>query len=115
MSGDISTDADHQPDWKCIVDRCCLTINAICEDYSFTRDTFVKWLDGRQKPRNQNREKIVEVITKLRDMPRIERQPAFGYATKKQIKKINSLGIGPERNKIIAAVEFQTKLDGKIR
>ena len=113
MTGHL--DPDSQVDWENIVDECALSINAICEDFKFYRQSFVKWLSCDRMPREKNRVRVIAAMHKIRDEKKIPWHPSFGYATTEQIEKLNRIGLCPERDYILKQIEKQNKTQGKRR
>ena len=116
MEGDKAVPDPERPGWWLdIVRDCALSQKAICDENKFNQKTFRKWIKGDQMPREKNRERIVAVMRTLIEQKKLVRHPSFGYATEEQIKKLNELGLGPDRDRILAQIEKQNKLQGKLR
>lgn len=46
---------------------------------------------------------------KVADKPRIPFHPAYGYATEEQIRQLENMGLGPQRDYLLKQIEEQTK------
>lgn len=44
----------------------------------------------------------------------LDKHPSYGYANPEQIKQLEVLGMGPDRDKILKDIEDQNKNKGKI-
>jgi hypothetical protein len=44
---------------------------------------------------------------------RIPKHPSFGYAYPEQIKRLNTLGFGPDRDALLKRIEIQQERKGK--
>lgn len=113
MLGILHPEKPH--DWQQIVEDCALSVNAICEDFEFKRQTFIKWIWGDQVPRKQNRERLIDAMRKLTETKKLPWHPSYGYATPEQIEKLNIMGLGPDRDRVLKQIELQNKQQGKIR
>ena len=108
-------DVTDQSVWAAIVHNSCFTIKGVCDEYGLSARSFRPWLHGIVKPRKTNHEKVSEVMKKLITQPKLIKHPSYGYATEDQIKKLNEIGLGPDRDVILKKIAEQTKLAGKVK
>lgn len=54
-------------------------------------------------------------MSDLRTKPRMEKHPSYGWAFPHQIERLQQIGIGPERDRIMGDIAKQNKLAGKLK
>lgn len=81
--------------------------------------TIRRWLsDGNDsQPAKCNREKVLNFMVDLQHPKnkRMVKHPSYGYAHQYQIDRLKEIGIGPERDIIMKAIEKQNKSKGKVK
>lgn len=64
-------------------------------------------------PRKKNKAMMEGAMFTAAQKPKLKLHPSYGYATEQQIKRLSEIGIGPEHEQILKAIEQQTKNRGK--
>lgn len=106
----------HQADWRDIFEYSIYRYTSICKKYGITIRSFTAWIHCDRKPQKKNQLIMVKVMNDLkRGEKRMQKHPSYGYATEDQIKRLDEIGIGPERDTILKAIEKQTKQLGKMK
>jgi len=107
---------NNQMDWDAIVYGSVFSINHICRKVGVVRPTFMRWIEQKDPstPNKKNFERTVIAMEEALKNPRLPKHPSFGYATEDQIKRLKTLGIGPERDKLLSQIDKQNKAKGKL-
>ncbi len=110
--GDEGLNPRRQSDWRKIVEESNQRPCDIIAQQNWKEGTFYSWLRCENTPRNK--EKVVEVMTKLGQTKKLPYHPSYGYATPEQIEELQKLGMGPDRDYLLAKIAKQNKNNSKI-
>lgn len=100
--------------WIKVLDESAYTIKAFAAIYGLPRRQVSQWLAGKATPCKKNADKLDLAMKDLLNKPRLTRHPSYGYATEEQIKRLELLGIGPEREQLLKQIAKQTETRGKV-
>lgn len=109
----ITVDPEDQKTWADIVNASIFTIAAVARKYDVNENQLRRYLKGRAKPQHQTMEGMVTIMKDLIQRPRQAKNPARGYATEAEWEQLQKLGVGPERDRIMAAINKRSKAKGK--
>lgn len=92
------------------------SMEALCRDFDIPPKRLSGWLINGVEPRKENAPTLEKIMKRIgRDTKKIPYHPSFGYATPPQIEKLNSLGLGPERDYLLAQIQKQNESGGKTK
>lgn len=106
-------DPEDQTTWADIVDASIFTIAGVARKYDVNENQLRRYLKGRAKPQRQTMERMVKIMKDLTQRPRQAKHPVRGYATEAEWEQLQKCGIGPERDRIMAAINKRSKAKGK--
>lgn len=116
---------DNQDQWAEIFEQSDYTPEGASAQFGIPWATIKSWLyckTDQQRgplplvtPSKKYRERAIEMMKNMNQTKRMEKHPSYGYATPEQIKQLETLGIGPQRDHILAQIEKQNKQQGKRR
>ena len=112
MTTDV-LDERNQDHWEEIVEGSSYGPVSAAKLCGITCQTFRNWLSKKQKPQKSRRERIEKVMSQLKNSPRLQKHPSYGWAYPEQIEELNRIGIGPRRDQILKDIAAQTKRRGK--
>ena len=101
-----------QSDWLGIVARSAYTVTTICLIYGINRTSFLSYLNGT-KPKEKNMKKMDIIMKDLVNKPSVQKHPSRGYATEEEWSRLSQIGVGPERDRIMAQIKKRTDKRGK--
>lgn len=109
-------EAEDQYHWDDIFDDSIYMDKTICEKFKITTRSFNAWIRCDRTPQPKNKIIMVKVMNHLKNgEKRMPKHPSYGYATEAQIKRLDKIGIGPERDFILKEIDLQTKQLGKMK
>lgn len=91
------------------------SFTSIADDYGVNARSLAAWVKGAREPREINRIKLEEIMDDIKGKKKMERHPSFGWAYPEQIKRLNEIGICPERARILEKIAEQTRKKGKVK
>ena len=94
-----------------LYEECEYTIASLSLMNGVNRGTIRNWIEGGN-PAKRMQETYRKVKEQM-ESSKIKKHPSYGYATEQQIARLNEIGIGHERDQIMAAIAKQTKNRGK--
>lgn len=100
--------------WSETIYESNLTTSGVERAFGFAAGQMRRWILGTVNPRAKTKQRIEEVMVKLKNTKRIPWHPSFGYATPEQIERLTHSIPQYEREMILKQIEKQTKLGGKI-
>lgn len=110
------TEGINQEDWETIYEHSIYRDTTICEKFGIIIRSFTAWIRCDRTPQPKNKLIMVKVMKHLKSgEKRMPKHPSYGYATEEQIKRLDKIGIGPERNTTLKAIEQQHKSLGKMK
>lgn len=99
-----------------IYNNSAYTITGLSMEIGCSEDILRGWIYHDRTPRKKNKELFEKVMDILRKSPApIKYHPSYGYATEEQIKRLEQIGLGIERDSILRQIEMQTKNKGKFK
>lgn len=104
----------HQ-NWQAAIDDSAYTVGGFVKVSGIPYSTMRGWLLGETTPRQKNLEKMEEAMKKVYGDKKIPWHPSYGYATSPQIEKLNNLGLGPDRDYLMAQIAKQNASGGKTK
>lgn len=109
-------DFNEQKFWALIIEESAYTVDGFASVYGFKVPTLRTWIREKKprKPNKENHEKMVEAISKDFNTFPAPFHPSYGCATTEQINELESVGVGKRQAEILAEIQQQTKLKGKI-
>lgn len=112
-SNETVLDPSNQDDWAAIIDQSVYETETLMRVHKMP--SLPKYLRAKcpVTPQPKNYERIVKIMTQLMDMPRPKKHPSFGYATPEEIKRLDQMGISPERDALLKRIEARTEAKGK--
>lgn len=102
-----------QEKWQEIVNESAYTITAITKEFDINPSSLTNWVYCKVEPRQKSREKMEEILKNIAGQKRIPRHPSYGYATEEQIKKLERIGLGPDRDFLLKQIQKQNETCGK--
>ena len=97
------------------IEESAYTLGYYAECIDASPRSLVNWLSGKSKPSKKNAVKLEKITMFIKDDKKIPYHPAYGYATPEQIEKLNSMGMGPDRDHLLKQIAFQQANKGKIK
>lgn len=73
-----------------------------------------KYINGEAQPSKKTVAKLEEYMKKILTDSKIPYHPAYGYATREQIAELQSMGMGPNRDRLMAQISQQNDNRGKV-
>lgn len=104
-----------QTSWNNDIENSAYTIGGFIKEFEIPYSTLRSWLRGESTPRQKNLEKMEKAMKKVYSVQKIQRHPSYGYATPEQIEKLSSMGMGPDRDALMAKIQEQNTHQGKTR
>ena len=101
--------------WQKAIDESAYTVTGFIKESKIPYSTLRSWLRGESTPRQKNLEKMENAMKKVYDEKKIPWHPSYGYATPPQVEKLQSLGLGPERDYLLAQIQKQNESGGKTK
>lgn len=96
-----------------IVDNCPYTLNSLSVMYGVSRQRISAWCNGA-KPQKKYQSIMEKIMNELQDKKKPVKHPSYGWATEDQINRLKEIGVGDERDRILAQIAKQTKARGKV-
>lgn len=104
-----------QKEWQQALDESPYTLTAFIDEFGFNYSSSRAWLDCRHTPREKNINRMEIALSKIQLEKKIPFHKSFGYATEEQVQKLNSLGLGPDRDLLLKQIARQTETKGKTK
>jgi len=108
-------DPANQSHWPEIIDSSRYTTDAVSQKLNVTKQTLSAWLNKKAPRKPRREQEVVSAMAELLNKPRLEKHPSYGWARPDQIQRLNEIGIGPERDRIMKAIDKQNKAKGKVK
>lgn len=108
-------DPKNQLHWWQIIDECAYKIEHICQSNEINVSTFRGWLryENASKPSLKYSKKVLDIMDRMKKEKAMKKHPSFGYATEDEIKQLNAMGIGPDRDLLLKRIAGRNKKKGK--
>ena len=113
VSMEITDSAEDQKMWAGIVDDSIFTISGVARNYDINVNQLRQYLKNRVNPQQKDMERIVKIMKDIIQKPRLAKHGSRGYATEDEWEQLQKLGIGPERDRLMAAINKRSKAKGK--
>lgn len=108
-------DVNIQANWLAIADGSIFPNTEIATMVNISRTQFIKLIHCEASPQKETREKMVRVMNEIIKTQKVERHPSFGYALPEEIERLKILGLGPDRDAVLAKIAERTKNKGKTK
>lgn len=104
-----------QTDWQQTIDESPYTLTGFLDAFEFNYSSLRAWLDCKHTPREKNINRMEIALSKIQLEKKIPFHKSFGYATEEQVQKLNSLGLGPDRDHVLKEIARQNETKGKTK
>lgn len=104
-----------QTKWRETIDESAYTYGAIMTEHKINPSSFNNWIHCKVVPFEKNIKKMEDILSKIQLEKKIPFHKSYGYATEEQIKKLESLGLGPDRDHVLKEIARQNETKGKTK
>jgi len=105
-----------QSQWRQIIDDSVWTYAAVIREFELCQSSFNNWIHLKVEASEKSRQRMEDVLKKVAGRGNaITFHKAYGYATEEQIKKLQSIGLGPDRDYLLKQIAKQTETKGKTK